>query len=104
LSGAASGKRKAAHTNPSFSEWPFLRRRIRMCIVSVGSGARGQSPAIACRRQAAVCKKDIKKGRKNYPKWEKTRKKRRFKYKMGGGARSKGRGYIGLAPDFALKE
>jgi hypothetical protein len=62
-----------------------------MCMVSVGSGARGQSPAIGCQRQVcrsrqvAVWEKDIKKGRKNYPKWEKTRKKRRFKYKMGGG-------------------
>jgi hypothetical protein len=62
-----------------------------MCIVSVGSGARGQSPAIVCQRQVcrsrqvAVWEKDIKKGRKNYPKWEKTRKKRRIKCKMGGG-------------------
>jgi hypothetical protein len=80
LSGAASGKGKAVHANPSFSEWPFLRRRIRMCSVSVGSGARGQSPVKVSRWE-----KDIKKGRKNYPKWEKTFKKRRFKYKMGGG-------------------
>jgi hypothetical protein len=70
-----------------------------MCIVSVGSGARGKSPVMVCQWE-----KGCKKGRKTYPKWEKTLKKRLFKYKMGGGARLKGRGCIALAPHVAPKE